>query len=182
MRAGRSVDTTMGFTPLEGLVMQTRSGSVDPGLMLHLMRNEGVSADELHRVLDRESGLKGVSGTSGDFLDLERALSAGDPDALLAFDVYLHRLIREIGAMTAAAGGLDVLVFTGGVGEHAPDVRSATAGGLAHLGVRLDHTVNADLESDGDIGAADAPTRTVVVTAREDLEIERQVWELLGVP
>lgn len=182
VRAGRSVDTTMGFSPLEGLVMQTRSGSVDPGLMLYLMRTEGVSADELHRVLDRESGLKGLSGTTGDFVELERALTAGDPDAVLAFDVYLHRLIREVGAMAAAAGGLDVLVFTGGVGEHVPGVRSAAVAGLAHLGVRLDETANVDLDGEGDIGAPGATARTVVVAAREDLEMERQVRELLGVP
>lgn len=182
VRFGRSVDTTMGFTPLEGLVMQTRSGSVDPGLMLHLMRAEGISADELHRVLDRESGLKGLSGTTGDFHELERALGAGEPDAVLAFDVYLHRLIREVGAMAAAAGGLDVLVFTGGVGEHVPEVRSAAAGGLAHLGIRLDEAANIGLDGEGDVGAPGAAARTVVVAAREDLEIERQVRELLGCP
>ena len=175
VRGGRSVDTTMGYTPLEGLVMQTRSGSVDPGLMLHLLRREGVSADELYDVLDRESGLKGLSGTSGDFREVEEARAAGDPAAALAFEVYVHRLVREAAGMAAAAGGLDVLVFTGGVGEHATELRTAVVAGLAHLGVRLDAAANAALDSEGVIGDG-----VVVVAAREDLEMARQVEELLG--
>ena len=175
VRGGRSVDTTMGFTPLEGLVMQTRSGSVDPGLMLHLLRREGVSADELYDALDRESGLKGLSGTSGDFQEVGRAREAGDPAAALSFDVYVHRLRREVGAMAAAAGGLDVLVFTGGIGEHAPELRWAVAVGAAHLGVRIDEARNLEAQGDGAIGDG-----VVVVESREDLEIERQVRALLA--
>jgi acetate kinase len=175
VRAGRSVDTTMGFTPLEGVVMQTRSGSVDPGLMLHLMRREGVSADELYDVLDRESGLKGLSGTSGDFQEVRRAREAGDPAAELAFGVYVHRLVREAGGMAAAAGGLDVLVFTGGIGEHAPELRSAVGAGLAHLGVRIDEPRNLAAEGDAVLGDG-----AVVVEAREDLEIDRQVRSFLA--
>lgn len=175
VREGRSVDTTMGFTPLEGLVMQTRSGSVDPGLMLHLLRREGVSADELYDVLDRESGLKGLSGTSGDFQEVLEARSTGDAAAALAFDVYVHRLVREAAGMAASAGGLDVLVFTGGVGEHGADLRAAVVDGLGHLGVRLDAAANATLDGEGVIGDG-----VVVVAAREDLEMARQVEELLG--
>lgn len=175
VREGRSVDTTMGFTPLEGLVMQTRSGSVDPGLMLHLLRREGVSADELYDVLDRESGLKGLSGTSGDFQEVLEARSAGDAAAALAFDVYVHRLVREAAGMAASAGGLDVLVFTGGVGEHGADLRAAVVDGLGHLGVRLDAAANVTLDGEGVIGDG-----VVVVAAREDLEMARQVEELLG--
>jgi acetate kinase len=175
VREGRSVDTTMGFTPLEGLVMQTRSGSVDPGLMLHLLRYEGVSPDELFDVLDRASGLKGLSGTSGDFREVEERRAAGDEAATLAFDVYVHRLVREAAGMAASAGGLDVLVFTGGVGEHGTAVRAAVVDGLAHLGVRLDAEANAALDGEGVIGDG-----VVVVAAREDLEIARQVEELLA--
>ncbi|HEU5035405.1 MAG TPA: acetate/propionate family kinase [Nocardioides sp.] len=175
VRGGRSMDTTMGFTPLEGLVMQTRSGSVDPGLMLYLMRSEGVSADELYEVLDRQSGLKGLSGTSGDYREVRRAREAGDPAADLAFDVYVHRLVREAGAMAAAAGGLDVLAFTGGIGEHAPELRAAVAAGLAHLGVRIDEPRNVEVDGDGVVGDG-----VVVVEAREDLEIERQVRSVLA--
>jgi acetate kinase len=169
----------MGFTPLEGLVMQTRSGSVDPGLLLHLLREEGVPADELYDVLDRRSGLAGLSGTSGDIREVLAARAAGDRAAGLAFGVYVHRLVTEAAAMVASAGGLDVLVFTGGVGEHSPDVRSAAAQGLAHLGVEIDEAANAVLEGEGDLAATGARVRTVVVTAREDLEMERQVRELL---
>lgn len=175
VRDGRSVDTTMGFTPLEGVVMQTRSGSIDPGLMLHLLRREGVSADELYDVLDRESGLKGLSGTSGDFQEVSRARDAGDEAAALAFDVYVHRLVREAGGMAAAAGGLDLLVFTGGIGEHAPQLRSAVAAGLAHLGIGLDRDRNEAADGDALVGDGVA-----VVEAREDLEIERQVRAVLA--
>lgn len=174
VRGGRSVDTTMGFTPLEGLVMQTRSGSVDPGLLLHLLRREGVTPDELDEVLDRESGLRGLSGTSGDFQEVRRAQDDGDPDAALALDVYVHRLVREAGGMAAAAGGLDALVFTGGIGEHAPELRAGVAGALAHLGVGVD---GRNESASGDAVVGDG---VVVVEAREDLEIERQVRELLG--
>ncbi|MCB8958653.1 MAG: acetate/propionate family kinase [Nocardioides sp.] len=177
VRGGRSVDTTMGFTPLEGLVMQTRSGSVDPGLLLHLLRREGVSVDELYEVLDRGSGLKGLSGTSGDFQEVRRARADGDTGAALAFDVYVHRLVREAGAMAAAAGGLDVLVFTGGVGEHAPELRTAVGERLAHLGVRVDSTRNDAASGGGDAVVGDG---VVVVEAREDLEIDRQVRALLA--
>ena len=177
VRGGRSVDTTMGFTPLEGLVMQTRSGSVDPGLLLHLLRREGVSVDELDEVLDRGSGLKGLSGTSGDFQEVRRARADGDASATLAFDVYVHRLVREAGAMAAAAGGLDVLVFTGGVGEHAPELRTAVGERLAHLGVRVDSTRNDAASGGGDAVVGDG---VVVVEAREDLEIDRQVRALLA--
>jgi acetate kinase len=143
--------------------------------MLHLLLREGVSAEELHDVLDRGSGLKGLSGTSGDFREVLRARDAGDDAAALAFDVYVHRLVREAGAMAAAAGGLDVLVFTGGLGEHAPALRTAVAAGLAHLGVRVDEESNRDAEGDAVIGSG-----VVVVESREDLEIERHVRALLG--
>jgi acetate kinase len=169
---GRSVDTTMGFTPLEGLVMNTRSGSVDPGLVLWLITEAGLDAREVTRVLEKESGLAGLSGTSG---DLREILPAAAGPAALALDVYVHRLRREIAAMVAALGALDVLVFTGGVGEHLPAVRAAAAGGLGFLGVQVDEDRNATTTGDGEIGAGGAAVRTVVVTAREDLEIARQV-------
>ncbi len=180
VRGGRSVDTTMGFTPLEGLVMQTRSGSVDPGLMLHLLRREGVSPDELYDVLDRESGMRGMSGTSGDFREVEEACRRGDAAAQLAVEVYVHRLTREIGAMAASAGGVDALVFTGGVGEHGPEIRLDVVGRLGHLGLEVDELLNAEVSGDANISASRSPAATLVVTAREDLEVERQVRELLS--
>jgi acetate kinase len=180
VRDGRSVDTTMGFTPLEGLVMATRSGSVDPGLLLWLQRSGGVSADELADVLAHRSGLAGLSGTSGDLRDVVTARAAGDADAGLAYEVFVHRLVREVGAMTASAGGLDLLVLTGGIGEHAAQVRADLAARLGHLGVQLDAASNSSADGDADVSAAGAQVRTVVVTAREDLQIAREVAAVLA--
>ncbi|HEX4688659.1 MAG TPA: acetate/propionate family kinase [Nocardioides sp.] len=176
---GRSVDTTMGFTPLAGLVMQTRVGSVDPGLVLWLLDHANVDSTTLGQVLEHQSGLKGLSGTSGDLRDVLAAREGGDGDARAAFDVYVHRLVREVGAMTASAGGLDVLVFTGGMGEHSPVLRSAACRGLAHLGVAVDDAAN-QATSDADVSGADARVRTVVVTAAEDVEVGREVRRVLG--
>jgi acetate kinase len=176
---GRSIDTTMGFTPLEGLVMATRSGTVDPGLVLWLIEEAGLTAAEVSDGLDHHAGLRGLTGTSGDMRDVLAARARGGPAAVRGFDVYVHRLRREIAAMAAALGGIDVLAFTGGVGEHAPDVRLAAVAGLGFLGLALDPDGNAATTSDGDISAADALVRTVVVTAREDLEIARQVHSVL---
>ncbi|MDQ3896914.1 MAG: acetate/propionate family kinase [Actinomycetota bacterium] len=174
VRDGRSVDTTMGFTPLEGLVMATRSGSVDPGLVLWLLTEAGLDPVEVTTALEKRSGLAGLTGTTG---DMRAVLAAGDGTAV---DVYVHRLRREIAAMVAALDGLDLLVFTGGVGEHAPAIRAAAAGGLGFLGVAVDDGRNAATTTDGDVTAAGAAVRTVVVTAREDLEVARQVRGLLG--
>ena len=178
VRGGRSVDTTMGMTPMEGLVMQTRSGSVDPGLVFHLLR-AGVPAEELERVLDRGSGLAGLTGTSGDLREVRAAAEAGSADAVSGLEVYVHALVRGVGAMAAAAGGVDALVFTGGVGEHAPDVRRDAVRGLAFLGLGIDELLNAEASADADVSAAGSTVSTLVVTAREDLEIERQVAEVL---
>ncbi len=179
VRDGRSVDTTMGFTPLAGLVMQTRAGSLDPGLVLWLLEHAEVDATTLGQVLEHQSGLKGLSGTSGDYRDVLAGHEAGDADATLALDVYLHRLVREIGAMTVSAGGLDVLVFTGGMGEHAPELRAEAGRRLAHLGVVLDEAANA-ATADADITAPGASVQTVVVRAAEDVEIAREVRRVLG--
>jgi acetate kinase len=175
VRGGRSVDTTMGLTPMEGLVMQTRSGSVDPGLMLHVLRSRGVSPDELERVLDRESGLGALTGTSGDIREVAAAIEAGSAEAAAGLEVYVHRLVREIGAMAASAGGVDGLVFTGGVGEHTPAVRQAAVDRLAFLGLAVDELLNEEVSDDADISASGTTASTLVVTAREDLEIEREV-------
>ena len=173
---GRSVDTTMGFTPLEGLVMATRSGSVDPGALLWLQSEAGLSLDEVTHGLEHEAGLLGLSGTSGDLREVLAARGGGDERAQLAVDVLLHRLRAGIAAMVAALAGVDVLVFTGGIGEHLPAIREGAASGLGHLGVALDPTANeATIGTEADITGAGATVRTLVVTAREDLEIARQV-------
>jgi acetate kinase len=176
---GRSVDTTMGFTPLEGLVMATRSGSVDPGLVLWLQEHAGMPAAELEATLEHRSGLLGLAGTTDMQLVLERA-AAADPAAALALGVYVHRLRGGIAAMAAAMGGLDVLVFTGGVGEHAAEVRARAAEGLGFLGVGVDAAANDRVAGDGEISAPGATARTIVVEAREDLEISRLVRETLS--
>jgi acetate kinase len=147
--------------------MATRSGSVDPGLLLWLLRSEDISADELAETLEHRSGLLGLAGTA----DMREILASEEPRARFALDVYVHRLSAEIAAMTASLGGLDALVFTGGVGEHAPPVRSRAAGRLGHLGVDIDPGRNDRADSDADISAPGASVRTLVVTAREDLEI-----------
>ena len=179
VRGGASVDTTMGFTPLAGLVMHTRPGTVDPGLLLWLVEHGQVPYLELADVLEHHAGLKGLTGTSGDLREVLARRAAGDADCTLAFDVYLHRLCREVAAMTAAIGGLDLLVMTGGVGEHAWQVREAIAQRLTYLGLAVDPDANRAAAGDADITAPGAAARTVVVTAREDLEIRRQVIGVL---
>jgi acetate kinase len=169
---GVSVDTTMGFTPLEGLVMATRSGDVDPGLVSWLDERE----DDVADALDHRSGLLGLTGTA----DMREVVARGDDAARLGFAVYIHRLRKQIAGMAAALGGIDACTFTGGVGEHSAPVRADAVAGLAFLGLVVDQATNADAEPDADIGAPDAPARTLVVAAREDLEMARQVAELLG--
>jgi acetate kinase len=181
VRDGRSVDTTMGFTPLEGLVMATRSGSVDPGLLLWLLEREALTVGEMGEALEHDAGLLALAGTADMRAVVERA-TAGDDDAeaRVALGVYVHRLRAGIAAMTAALGGLDALVFTGGVGERSAPVRAAAASGLGFLGVGVDAALNRSPEGDADVSAQGAAARTLVIPAREDLEIARQVRALLG--
>jgi acetate kinase len=176
---GRSVDTTMGFTPLDGLVMATRSGSVDPGLVLWLEEHEGLRPAEVADALEHSSGLLALAGTP----DMREILGRDDPAARLALEVYLHRLAGGVAAMTVALGGLDTLVFTGGVGERAAVVRQGAAERVAHLGVAVDRQRNAGAdptETDVDITSDGAPVRTLVVRAREDLQIAAGVEQALA--
>ncbi|NDU73116.1 acetate/propionate family kinase [Actinomadura sp. DSM 109109] len=174
---GRSVDTTMGFTPLEGLVMASRAGSIDPGIPLWLIKH-GVAPAEVNGALERDSGLRGLTGT-GDMRRIRERAAGGDAAARAALDVYHHRLRACAAAMTASLGGLDVLVFTGGVGEHDPAVRARLAGDLAYLGTSVDPDRNAAADGDTDVTAAGAAVRTLVVAAREDLEIAAGVRRCL---
>jgi acetate kinase len=176
---GRSVATTMGFTPLEGLVMATRSGSVDPGLLLWLLPRTGLSLEAFNDALEHESGLLGLAHTS-DMREVLAGAHAGKADPALALEVYLHRLRAGIGEMAAGLGGLDVLAFTGGVGERAAEIRSGAAQGLEFLGVALDPAANSAGSGDREITAAGAPVACVVIEAREDLEIARQARGVLG--
>jgi acetate kinase len=165
----------MGFTPTEGIVMATRSGSVDPGMLLWLLAEGGLSVDEVTDGITRTGGLTALAGTA----DMRAVLAAADDRSRLAVDVYVHRLRAGIAAMTAALGGLDTLVFTGGVGERSAPVRAAAAG-LGFLGIVLDPERNTTARGDADISAPAAAARTLVVEAREDLEIARQVRTVLA--
>jgi acetate kinase len=174
VQSGRSVDTTMGFTPLEGLAMATRSGSVDPGLLMWLLENTELDERQMAHALEHESGMLALAGTA-DMRSIVTAGAGGDTHAELALEVYVHRLRAGIAAMAAAMDGLDAVAWTGGVGEHAHAIRAAASSGLGFLGVRMNLEKNRLASSDQDLSAAGARARTVVVTAREDLEIARLV-------
>jgi acetate kinase len=170
----------MGFTPLEGLVMATRSGSVDPGLIVWLLQHGQLEVAELSAGLEKESGLAGLSGLpSGDMREVLHAAGSGEPAALLAVEVYLHRLRREIAAMAAAMNGIDALVFTGGVGEHSSEIRAAAAAGLEFLGLTLDPDRN-QATADAIISRDDSAAAALVLTAREDIEMARQARRALA--
>jgi acetate kinase len=174
VEAGRSVDTTMGFTPLEGVPMGTRAGSVDPGALLYLLRH-GTTVDELDRALEHESGLLGLAGTA----DVERLDHDPSPGAALALDVYCYRIAQAVAAMSATLAGLDALVFTAGVGEHSARVRAQVCGRLSHLGVALDEAANAQLAGEGAIHTPESAVQVRVVSAREDVVVARAVRDLL---
>ena len=179
IRDGRSVDTSMGFTPLEGLMMGTRSGSVDPGILTYLMRQSSLTGDQLDEILNRKSGLLGVSGVSGDMREILAAIKNGSRRAELAFDIYVHRLQAGIGAMAAVLGGIDVLVFTAGVGENSPEVRAAACENFGFLGLRLDVEKNAKPSLDQDVSADGSSARVLVIRAQEDWAIARECWKLV---
>ena len=182
IRGGRSVDTTMGFTPLDGLMMGTRSGSVDPGILIFLMREHGFDADQIDDMLNKKSGLLGISGLSGDMRDILAGIHRGNERAKLAFDLYVHRLRTAIGGMAAVLEGLDVLVFTAGVGENSPEVRAATCKGLEFLGVAVDLNMNKESLFDRDISSPDSRARVFVIRAAEDWAIAGECWKLCRCP
>jgi acetate kinase len=174
VRGGRSVDTTMGFTPLDGLVMATRSGSVDPGLVLWLEEHAHMPPAELAATLEYRSGLYGLAGTA-DMRDILSRAANGNPRAELAREVYLHRLRASVASMAATMDGIDAIVFTGGVGENSAEIRQRAIDGLRFLGVTADPASNASGTGDREIGAPAAKVRALVISAREDIEIARQV-------
>jgi acetate kinase len=171
---GKAVATTMGFTPLEGLMMGSRAGSVDPGILLHAMERMGLSPRELDEILQRRSGLLGVSGVSSDFREVQEAANAGNGRAVLALAIYAHSVRAAIGALAVALGGVDALVFTAGVGENAADLRQEVCRGLSCLGLRLDPGRNRTLRPDADLAAEDSSGRILILHAREDLHIARE--------
>jgi acetate kinase len=179
VRGGVCVDTSMGFTPLDGLMMGTRSGAVDPGLLLYVLRHKGLTAEDVDRVLNHESGLLGVSGVSGDMRQVQEAARQGDARAVLALEVYVHRLRQTIGAMAVTLGGVDALVFTAGVGEHAAAIREAACRGLECLGLQIDASSNAHSTPDADVAAPGSRGRILVIATREDLTIVRETVRVL---
>ena len=181
VKQGRSVNTTMGFTPLDGLMMGTRSGAVDPGILIYLMR-QGMPADEIDRLLNRESGLLGISGVSHDLREIEEAISKGDERSRLAQEMYVHRLKACFGAMLMSLGGVDAIVFTAGVGEHAAGIRAAACEGMAFLGVELDLEENEKSPVDKDIATAESGVRVLVIHTQEDWAIARNCWQIYTDP
>ena len=179
VRDGKCVDTSMGFTPLEGLMMGTRSGTVDPGMLVHLLRHKKLDVNTLDKALNYESGLLGVSGISS---DLRQVLSqlAHNPDARLAVDVYVHRIRQTVGAMAATLGGIDALVFTAGVGERAIEIRKRVCENLNYLGLELDRRANETCKPDADIATRASTARILVIATREDLTIMRETRRLVG--
>ncbi len=177
IRHGHSVDTTMGFTPLEGLMMGSRSGSIDPGILLYLLRQKGYPAEQLDTTLNKASGLKGIAG-SGDMREVLREIKEGNPRAKLAFDMFVYRLCYYIGAMLAALGGLDALVFAGGIGENSAEVRAAVVESFAFLGLKLDEQKNAQSPADQDISAAGSAVPVLIVRTQEDWAIAQDCWKL----
>jgi len=179
VRDGRSLDNTMGFSPLEGVPMATRSGSVDPGALLYLMRERELDAEALEHALNFDSGLSGLAGGSGDMLAVERASADGDRDAALAIEVFAHRVAAAVAAMAASAGGIDVLVFTAGIGEGSAPTRERICERLAFLGVELDPGRNAAAEPDCDVASGNSAVRVLVIRAREELVAARAARHLL---
>jgi acetate kinase len=176
---GVCIDTSMGFTPLEGLMMATRSGTVDPGILIYLLRHKGLDVEELDNALNHKSGLLGISGTSSDLRQLLSELPH-NPDARLAVDVYVRRIVQTIGAMVATLGGIDALVFTAGVGERAAKIRKCVCEKLKYLGLELDSAANENCHADADIATAASTARILVIATREDLAIMRETRRLVG--
>lgn len=177
IRGGVSVDTTMGFTPLEGLMMGSRSGSIDPGIIIHLLRRSDITAEKLDNILNQNSGLKGISGVSSDMRQIVEAITQGNERSQLALDIYIHRLRAGIGAMLASLGGLDALIFTAGVGENSAFVRATACEAFGFMGLKLDGEKNQQVQGDEDIATADSAVRVLVIHTQEDWEIARECWK-----
>lgn len=180
VRGGRAVATTMGFTPMEGLMMGTRAGSVDPGILLYVQRRRGLNAEQLDEALNHGSGLLGVSGVSSDFRQVEAAAHQGNERARLALDIYADRVRAAVGALAVTLGGVDALVFTAGVGEHSASLRAAASAGLECVGLRLDPQRNAACQPDADIAAAQSTGRILVLHTQEERMIAREARRLVG--
>ncbi|MGL5032936.1 MAG: acetate/propionate family kinase, partial [Microcystaceae cyanobacterium] len=176
IKNGQSVDTTMGFTPLEGLMMGTRSGSIDPAILIYLMREKGLNADQLNELLNKQSGLKGVSGISADLRPILQAMTEGNESAQLAFDMYIHRFRACVGQMLASLGGLDAIIFTAGVGENSAIIRQKVCEGFAFLGLELDLAKNELSPVDQDLATPNSTVRILQIHTEEDWAIASECW------
>lgn len=181
IRNGRSIDTTMGFTPLEGVMMGTRSGTVDPSILIYLEREQGYTTEQLDHVLNKESGLKGISGISSDIRQIWKAGDKGNERAKRAMSIFVYRLRTFLGAMIAALGGVDVITFTGGIGENDARVRAGVCEAFGFLNLKIDNRKNAASPTDQEISAPDSAIRVLIVHTEEDWEIARQCWKLMDV-
>ncbi len=179
IQQGHSVDTSMGFTPLEGLMMGTRTGSIDPGILIYLLREQHATADQLDQVLNKQSGILGISGVSNDLRLIEKAAAEGNDRATLAIDMFIYRLRFFIGAMIASLGGVDVITFTAGIGEHAPEIRAATCEAFGFLNLKIDAEKNAASPVDQDIATLDLAVRVLVVHTEEDWQIAKESWRVV---
>jgi acetate kinase len=173
-----SIDTTMGFTPLEGLMMGTRSGSIDPAIAIYLMRNHQMNADQVDRMLNKESGIKGITGQSGDMRYVTEAMQQGDSQAKLAFEMFIHHLKTSIGSMLGNLTKLDAIIFSAGIGEHSAIVREAACAGFEYLGMQLDSDKNNQSPMNKDIATSDSPVRILVIHTEEDWAIATECWHL----
>jgi acetate kinase len=180
IRGGVSIDTTMGFTPLDGLMMGTRSGSVDPGILTYLLRQDRLDGKTLDDLLNAKSGLLGISGVSSDMREVVAAMKKGNARAKLAFDIFVHRLRAGIASMIAALNGIDALVFTAGIGENSTEVRAAACANLGFLGLTIDPEKNSASPMESDISTAGSTVRVLVLAAQEDWAIARECWKLVG--
>lgn len=180
IRDGHSADTTMGFTPLDGLMMGTRSGAVDPGILVYLLRQEGYTADRLEEILNQQSGLKGISGLTADMRLIQTEAQAGNPRAQLALDIFVHRLRACIGAMLASLDRLDAIVFTAGVGENSPLIRAAACESFRFLGLHIDPVKNEAHPVDVDLATTESAVRVFVIHTQEDWAIAQECWHLLS--
>ncbi len=177
---GRSVDTSMGFTPLEGLLMGTRTGDLDPTVIFYVMHKEDLTEYQANTLLNKHSGLYGVSGLSNDMRELLAAEADGNARARLAIDIFCYRVRKYVAAYAAAMGGVDAVIFTGGIGENAPAIRERALAGLEFMGLRLDKARNdAAVGREADVSAADATVRTLVIPTNEELIIARDTLRLM---
>lgn len=176
IKNGRSIDTTMGFTPLDGLMMGSRSGSIDPGILIYLLQQKNFKVEQLDNLLNKASGLAGISGISSDMRQIKAAIYEGNQRAQLAFDIYLHRLRSSIGAMIAGLGGLDALIFTAGVGENYPEIRQAICEAFEFLGIQIDANKNTSQPIDEEINTSNSAIKALVIHTQEDWQIARECY------